>query len=298
MFAYYSDHIQVNLPEGHRFPIQKYALLRQELLQRNILLPSELISAPPASRDDLLLAHNRDYVDSVLQNKLSDKAIRQIGLPMDAWLVDRTLSSVGATIAAAEMALKEGCAGNLGGGTHHARAGEGAGFCIFNDLAVTVLRLRNNHRIKRVAIIDLDVHQGNGTAEILYGMGGVFLLSIHGEKNYPFRKVPSTMDIGLPDHTSDEVYLDALETGLKAVILFNPQVVLYQAGVDLLGTDQLGRLSLTLDGLAKRDTRILDSFHRLGVPIILTMGGGYSNPIELTVNGHVQTYAIAKGYYP
>ncbi len=297
MKVFYSDHYPVSLPPGHRFPIIKYTLTRQMLLQEGVLAPDEFYPAQPASREQLTLAHTTEYLDALLTGQIDTRLTRQIGLPWSEALVQRSLASVGGSLAAAEEALRSGIAGNLGGGTHHALASEGMGFCVFNDLAVVTLNLLKNRHIERIAIVDLDVHQGNGTAAILGNLPQVFLLSLHGEKNYPFRKVPSTLDIGLPDGTSDADYLAALERGLKAVFAFRPQIVLYQAGVDVLAEDRLGRLNLTMAGVKARDYMVLSECFARGIPVVLVMGGGYATPIERTAQAHVQTYRVAKDIY-
>lgn len=298
LHVYHFDGTTLPLPAGHRFPQEKYPRLRQALLDQGVLHPRELIPAPPASRKDLLLAHTAGYVDSILDGTADDKMMRQIGLPWSAGLVQRSLVSVGGTIAAAGSALHDGIAGNLGGGTHHASAGEGAGFCVFNDIAVAFLKLRAEGRLERAAVVDLDVHQGNGTAAILGGRPDVFLLSIHGQKNYPFRKVPSTLDIDLPDGAGDDAYLSALRGALDSVLAFDPGLIFYQAGVDPLEADRLGRLSLSMDGLARRDRLVIETARDAEIPLALTMGGGYARPIDLTVQAHVQTYRILKSLWP
>ena len=297
MIVFYSDHYTVNLPSGHRFPIIKYTLTRQMLLQGGVLSPNELQPAQPASREQVTLAHTAEYLDALLCGQIDPRIMRQIGLPWSEALIQRSLASLGGSLAAAEVALRSGIAGNLGGGTHHALAGEGMGFCVFNDLAVVTLNLLKNQRVERIAIVDLDVHQGNGTAAILGGLPQVFLLSLHGEKNYPFRKIPSTLDIGLPDHTGDFEYLAALERGLEAVFAFRPQIVLYQAGVDVLAEDRLGRLNLTMAGVKERDRVVLSECYKRSIPVVLVMGGGYAVPIERTAQAHVQTYRVAKEIY-
>ncbi len=294
MLIFYSDHIKVPLPANHRFPISKYAMLHDALITEGIFAAEELVPASRASRAEILLAHTPDYYDSFVSGEVEPGIMREIGIPWSPELVQRTLYSVGGSIAAAKQSLVDGFSGNLAGGTHHAQADKGAGFCVFNDLAVVCLLLLKEKRVKRIAVIDLDVHQGNGTAAILSGDSRIFLFSMHAEKNYPYRKVPSTVDIGLPDQTDDETYLAALEQGLEHVIAFAPQIVLYQAGVDTLISDRLGRLSLTINGLARRDQMVLQTCSRSAIPVAMYMGGGYAQPIELTVQAHVQSYRIAR----
>jgi acetoin utilization deacetylase AcuC-like enzyme len=291
--VFYSDHYAIELPPNHRFPIEKYRLLREGLLEQEILAPGQLFQSPLASREVITLAHTSDYFDSIYSGNIDPRLMRQIGLPWSRELVRRSLASVGGAICAAEEALSKGFSGNLAGGTHHALAGEGQGFCVFNDLAVAALHLFQQGRIRKAAIIDLDVHQGNGTAAILGSHQDVFLFSMHGEKNYPFRKVPSTLDVGLPDNAGDTQYLFALQRALPAVIAFDPDIILYQAGVDPLQQDRLGRLSLSMAGLAERDYLVLSTCKQNDIPIALAMGGGYARPIQLTVDAHLQTYRIA-----
>ncbi|MCC6146444.1 MAG: histone deacetylase [Anaerolineaceae bacterium] len=297
MKVFYSDHFTVALPPGHRFPIKKYARLRQALLEEDVLSPAELFPSPLASRQQILRAHTADYYDAVAAGTLDTRIVRQTGLPWSPELFRRSLASVGGTLTAAYQALAAGFSGNLAGGTHHALAGEGMGYCVFNDLAVAVLDLLAADKLQRLAVIDLDVHQGNGTAAILNGRPEVFLLSLHGAKNYPYRRSPSTLDIDLPDCCGDEEYMDALEEGLEAVLAFDPQFVFYQAGVDPLNEDRLGRLSLSMEGLERRDRRVFEACHSRKIPLALVMGGGYAEPVELTVQAHVQTYRVAKQVY-
>jgi len=294
MQVFYSDHCTFPLPPGHRFPAEKYRLLREALLHRGVLAPYELHPADPVPLEVLALAHTRAYIQAVLDGHLPPQIERQIGLPWSPELARRSLLSVGGTWQAAQVALREGIGGNLAGGTHHALADQGMGFCIFNDVAVTALALLEAGWVQRLAIVDLDVHQGNGTAAILAARPEVFTLSLHGEKNYPFRKVPSTLDIGLPDHCDDETYLAALREALTAVLAFRPQMVLYLAGADPLAADRLGRLDLSLAGLEQRDHMVLETCAAHDIPIVLVMAGGYAKPIELTVEAHLQTYMLAR----
>jgi acetoin utilization deacetylase AcuC-like enzyme len=246
----------------------------------------------------VLWAHTPAYVQSVLEGTLERRIERQIGLRWSPALVQRTLAGVGGTLAAAHQALADGISGNLAGGTHHASAGEGAGFCVFNDLAVASLALLKAGRVRRLAVIDLDVHQGNGTAAILGARHEVFLFSLHCENNYPLRKVPSTLDIGLPDRTGDMDYLVALERGLAAVLTFRPGLVFFQAGVDVLAADKLGRLALTMEGLERRDRTVLSACKEACIPVVIVMGGGYAEPLNLTVQAHAQTYRVAREVFP
>ncbi len=294
MKAFYSDKFTVELPHGHRFPMGKYRLVRMGLLRAGILREEELFEPSLASKEEVMLAHTKDYVEGICKGTIDAKAMRRIGFPWSEALVMRSLISVGGAICAAREALRSGISGNLAGGTHHAHADAGEGYCVFNDIAVTILNLLAAGKIKRAAIVDLDVHQGNGNSSILGAHPEVFIFSMHGAKNYPFRKVPSTLDIELPDGAGDEEYLSLLINALPKVFQFQPEIIFYQAGVDALKEDSLGRLSLTQAGLAQRDRLVLSESRRNGIPISLALGGGYSIPIELTVAAHIQTYKVVK----
>lgn len=290
MKVFYSDRYTIPLPDGHRFPMEKYRLIRLALLKYGVLRDNELIEPDLPSFERLTLAHSPDYVAAVTNGALTDFQIRKIGFPYSEALVARSYATVGGALAAADEALRSGVSGNLAGGTHHAFADSGEGYCVFNDLAVVANYLLSIQKVKRIAIIDLDVHQGNGNAAILGGRSDIFIFSMHGAKNYPFRKVPSTIDIDLPDNTSDNDFLDALRDCLPKVFAFKPDMVLYQAGVDPLKEDVLGRLALTCEGLAERDRLVLKACKTHQIPISLALGGGYANPIDLTVEAHVGTY--------
>ena len=297
MKAFFSDEFALPLPPGHRFPMRKYGLVRQLATER---VPSlDLVAPQPASRETLLLAHTVAYVDDVFAGTLTPQAEREIGFPWSPAMVERSRRSVGATLGAAQVALDEGIAVNLAGGTHHAYADKGSGFCVFNDVAVTIRWL---HRERRriglpplaCAVVDLDVHQGNGTARILADDPDVFTLSLHGEKNFPFRKEAGDLDVGLPDGCDDVRYLAALDTALDTMLArFAPDVIFYLAGADPYAGDRLGRLDLSVAGLAARDRRILALAARLDVPITLMMAGGYGHVIEETCAIHAQTVALA-----
>lgn len=297
MKVYYSDHYTIPLPEGHRFPMSKYRFLREGLVSQKVLLPEELYPTKIASPAETNAAHSIEYIRKVMEGSLSKNEIRRIGFPWSQELVTRSFATVGGAISAAREALKTGFSGNLAGGTHHAFADYGEGFCVFNDQAVAANILRKEVLVKRIAIIDLDVHQGNGTASIFKEIDDVFVFSVHGEKNFPFLKIPSTLDIPLPDNTGDEEYLAMLELQLPLIKRFTPDIILYQAGVDALKEDRLGRLALTFDGLKKRDEMVLHFAKFNGIPISLAMGGGYAEPIELTVQAHINTYKAAREFF-
>lgn len=285
------------LPPNHRFPSRKYDQLRRRIVTEGVLAEAELIEAEPATRGDLLRAHTAEYVDAILGGAIDDKRMRRIGLPWSPELVARARSSVGAQLAAAEAALADGISGALSGGTHHARAAEGAGYCVFNDIAVTARALLDEGAVARVAVIDLDVHQGDGTAAILGDEPRAYLLSMHGANNFPFRKVPSTVDIELPDGTGDDDYLSALAAALPPLFAFAPDLVFYQAGVDPLAEDKLGRLALTLDGLMARDRLVLEACRAHRVPVTLSLGGGYAEPIERSVDAYLNTWRTVRAVF-
>ena len=249
--------------------------------------------APLATREIVELAHDSSYVEAFLSGTLSPQAVRRIGFPWSEGLVQRTLASVGGTLAATKEALANGWGGNLAGGTHHAFRAEGSGFCVFNDIAVAIEWVRANQAAGRAAVIDLDVHQGDGTAQMFQGRDDVLTLSIHCEVNFPFRKQQSKIDIPLSEGTGDEEYSRALEEVLPRVFAFKPEVVFYQAGSDPLYADALGKLQLSHAGLIARDRMVLEAAKQSGVPLVITMGGGYAKPIELTAQAHANTYRAA-----
>ena len=277
----------LTLPAGHRFPIGKY-LRVTEILRREH--PDLLQDAPRASWEDLGLVHDAAYLAAVRAGALDPAAVRRLGFPWSEALVSRSRRSTGGTLAALAWAFAHGAAGHMAGGTHHAFRDRGEGFCVFNDLAAAIAVARRDHGVHRVAVIDLDVHQGNGTAAIFAGDPDVFTLSLHGARNYPFRKESGSLDVGLPDGCDDGQYLGALDKALEEVPARRPELILYQAGVDGLAGDRLGRLSLTHAGLRRRDARVFALARRLGVPIVVTLGGGYGREIEATIEAHVSVY--------
>ena len=285
-----TDQYQITLPEGHKFPVLKYGLLRQ-LLENEALF--DVAQAPLAHLETVTLAHDPAYVEAFMAGKLEPAAIRRIGLPWSQVLVQRAFASVGGTISASLESLQHGWGATLGGGTHHAFRSEGAGFCVFNDIAVAIQFLRQRKLIHRAAVIDLDVHQGDGTAEIFQDDPDVFTFSIHCQSNFPFRKKRSRLDVALPDGVEDAEYLHQLRETLPAVFAFKPDIVFYQSGVDPLASDVLGRLSLTHPGLIHRDRIVFESARSYGAPFVLTSGGGYSRPIELSAEAHANTYRTA-----
>jgi acetoin utilization deacetylase AcuC-like enzyme len=288
---FYTDHLALPLPSQHKFPIQKYRLLREQL-ERDGYFVFE--PAPLAEIETIELVHERKYVDAFLNGTLTQAAIRKIGFPWSEGLVKRTLASVGSTLAATHEAVNTGWGGTLAGGTHHAFAGEGSGFCVFNDIAVAARWAQANTDLQRVAVIDLDVHQGDGTAHIFREDSSVLTLSLHCKANFPLRKQQSVMDVELEAGVGDEEYLRVLEQTLPRVWEFEPEIVYYQSGVDGLGSDRLGRLKLTHAGLRERDRMVMRGVRELSVPFVITIGGGYSEPIELTAEAHANTFRVAR----
>ncbi len=281
--AFAHDRFTYPLPDGHRFPLGRYRMLREAIEERGI---AEVIEAPAAADHDLLLAHDPVYLDRVVHGRLSDREQKAVGLPWSPELVERGRRSVGATIAAAHAALDDGTGINLGGGTHHAFADAGKGFCTFNDVVVATRRLRAEGRVQRVLIIDLDVHQGDGTHSMLAGAADpdTTCLSINGGANYPFRRVPGDVEEDLPDGTGDDAYLAALERLLPVALdRGRPEVCFYLAGADPYQHDRLGRLALTMQGLAARDAMVRDCLSLQGVPVCVLLAGGYGRRIEDTV---------------
>ena len=294
MRAYQSDQYSLPLPENHRFPMHKYQLLKEELIRNNILTASQIHAAPLIEVEDLYLAHDRDYVDHIINGTLDPKEQRKIGFPWSPTMPLRSRASVGGFMAASSYALEHGFAGNLSGGTHHAHRASGGGFCVFNDFAVATHVLKQRFKVTQLAIVDLDVHQGDGNSSMLQGTPGVFIFSMHGEKNYPFKKVNSDLDIALPNQCQDDEYLSKLSEALPKVFQTNPQIILYQAGVDPLFSDKLGHLALSFEGLKHRDRLVFEMCHEKGVPVAIAMGGGYAEPIEDSIRAHLNTYIVAK----
>jgi acetoin utilization deacetylase AcuC-like enzyme len=287
---YYCDHYEIPLPAGHKFPMAKYSMVRGRLARDGRL---ELIEAPLADPAGISLAHDPDYVRAILEGSVDTRMMRRIGFPWSRELVQRTLASVGGTLAAARHALSAGVAGNLAGGTHHAFRGEGSGFCVFNDLAVAIHTLRQEREVRRVAVVDLDVHQGDGTASIFADDPSVLTVSIHGANNFPFRKQSSRIDVSLPDGTEDDEYLRVLRDVLPRVWEFDPDLLLYQSGVDALREDRLGRLAMTHGGLIERDRMLFAEAKRRRTPAVITLGGGYADPVECTAEAHANTFRTA-----
>jgi acetoin utilization deacetylase AcuC-like enzyme len=293
--VFYSDHFDLNLPPGHRFPGTKYGMLRRKLLEERILDEASLAPSPFATTEEIGIAHDPDYVESVRTGTITALAMRRIGFPWSEHIWRRSQATMGGAVAAARSALQDGVSGQLAGGTHHAHFSFGAGYCVFNDFAIVAVTLLAEGRARRIAIIDLDVHQGDGNAAILGSRKDIFILSMHGAKNFPFQKEKSTLDVELPDGVKDGDYLRALSEHLFAVWAFRPDLVLYQAGVDPLKEDRLGRMALTHRGLLERDRLVLGGARARGIPVSIAIGGGYAQPIEASVEAHANTWLMANG---
>ena len=299
MKLYYSDHITLPLPDGHRFPMPKYMLLHRRVREAGLVPSENLREAPSASDEDILRVHLPEYWAKVVQGTLTEKETRRIGFPWSPGLVERTRRSVGGTIAACWSALEEGFAANLAGGTHHAYPDHGEGYCVLNDVAVAARTVQAGYLergavLPRVVVIDCDVHQGNGTAAIFSGDPSVFTFSIHGARNFPFHKEPSDLDIALPDGCDDSGFLDALRSGLDKVMRsFQADLAIYIAGADPYFDDRLGKLAMTKPGLLERDRLVFERCQDEGVPLAIVMGGGYARQVEDTVDIQFQTIQLA-----
>ncbi|WP_397391661.1 histone deacetylase [Polynucleobacter sp.] len=294
MKAFYTDHYVLPLPPGHRFPMEKYSQLRDLVTN---LEGVELVEAPAATDTQILYAHDPQYLIKVISGSLSPKEQQDIGFPWSELMVERSRRSAGATVAAAKAALNEGLAANLAGGTHHAYRNMGSGFCVFNDSAIAARVLQKEIYPKlKVAIVDLDVHQGNGTASILQNDASIFTLSIHGENNFPFTKEQSDLDIGLPNGCEDGDYLSALNQGLEILNRFKPDFIIYLAGADPYEGDRLGKLSISKDGMRQRDETVFQYGLVHQIPIAFSMAGGYGREIQSTVDIHFQTIQTALRY--
>jgi acetoin utilization deacetylase AcuC-like enzyme len=291
---FFPDTPDLPLPAGHRFPRGKYRLLRDKIEREGILAGASLEPSPVAGLDDLLRAHDPAFVAAALAGELTAAAQRKIGFPWSETFVQRARTVTGGALAAARAALETGLSGQLAGGTHHAHRDHGSGFCLFNDLAVASLALLAEGRVRRIAIVDLDVHQGDGNAAILSGHPAMFVLSVHGANNFPFSKARSDLDVALPDGTGDAEYLAELGPALEQVEAFRPDLILYLSGADPLASDTLGRLDLSFAGLVERDQRVFEMARRLGVPVSIAIGGGYAEPISDSIAAYANTFRVAR----
>ena len=285
------------LPEGHRFPVAKYQLVRDRVIADGIVAEAQVHEPHRASREHLLLVHTAEYVDRFSSGSLAPDELRRLGFPWSPQLVERSHRAVGGTIEAAQAALDHGIAMNLAGGTHHAFADRGEGFCVFNDVGVAIRALQRAGRVARAVVIDLDVHQGNGTHALFAGDRDVFTFSMHGARNYPFHKVPGTLDVELEDGTGDDRYLERLAGVLPGVLAAaRADIAIYLAGADPHEHDRLGRLKLTFDGLARRDAMVIGACAEIGLPVAITIAGGYGHDVQDTVQAHVNTVRVAASY--
>jgi acetoin utilization deacetylase AcuC-like enzyme len=290
MKVFYSDHFVLPLPEGHRFPMVKYSLLRERVAGDGICGPGELRTPRAVTEEEILRAHAPGYLERVVSGTLTEKEVRRIGFPWSERMVERSRRASGGTLGACLAALEEGFAANLAGGTHHAFSDKGEGYCVFNDSAIAARAVQAAGLVERVVVIDTDVHQGNGTAKILHRDPTVFTFSIHGAKNFPFNKEESDLDVPVPDGADDTEFLAALTEGLEAALdAADAELAIYLAGADPFEGDRLGRLCVTKLGLAERDQIVLETCKERGIPVAVTMAGGYAREVEDTVDVHFQS---------
>jgi acetoin utilization deacetylase AcuC-like enzyme len=289
---------QLPLPVKHRFPMEKYDLLPRQLMHEGTCTPEDFFTPTALDRATIERIHHSEYIDKLLALDLDKKEARKIGFPLSKQLIDREIIIAGGTIQGALKALEHGIAMNIAGGTHHAFKAHGEAFCLFNDQAIAAQYLLDQELVDTILIVDLDVHQGNGTAEIFESNSKVFTFSMHGEKNYPFHKQKSDLDIALEDGCSDEVFLNILEETLPRLIAQNqPDFIFYLCGVDVLETDKLGRLGMSIAGCKQRDTYVLELCKKQGIPVQCSMGGGYSKDIKIILEAHANTFRTAKNIF-
>ena len=294
MQVFYTPRYYADIGPGHVFPIRKFELVRDKLLTEGTLEPAEIVEPSPAPLEDVLLVHTTDYVSRLCSGNLTPKEIRRLGLPWSESLVRRSFYAVGGTLAATRASLAAGYSSNLAGGTHHSFSDRGEGFCVLNDVAIAIRAMRARELFQRAAIVDCDVHQGNGTATIFAGDDDTFTLSVHGANNYPLFKAESTLDVELADGTSDTEYLDTLAKHLPSLFAADPEIVFYLAGADPYKEDKLGRLALSIDGLRERDAYVLRECYEREVPIVTVMSGGYGKDINDTIEIHCNTIRMVK----
>jgi acetoin utilization deacetylase AcuC-like enzyme len=293
----YHPGYQVPLPAGHPFPISKYPLLAQQLLAEGVLVDADIIEPEAIDIETLQLVHRTEYLDKLQSSRLSTAEQRRLGLPWSEALWQRSRLASAGTLLAARAALSDGMAGNLAGGTHHAFADHGEGFCVLNDVAVAISKLRTEGTVERAAVIDLDVHQGNGTAAIFENVEEVFTFSMHGERNYPLAKMRSTLDVPLRDGVGDAEYLDTLQRNLPAVLeRSKPDIAFYLAGVDVAAGDRYGKLALTEEGIRCRERMVIDAVRTRGVPLVIVLAGGYATTRARTAELHAHAFREAAAY--
>lgn len=294
VYISFSDAWLYKLPDGHRFPISKYELLKDQLLYEGSIRKEQLVDPGLCDEETIQLVHAKEYWQSLSSLTLGTKEIRKIGLPINEVSVNRARNTVAGTVLAAKNALAHGTGLNIGGGTHHAFEGWGEGFCILNDIAIASRYLLDINLARKILIVDLDVHQGNGTAAIFEGDNRVFTFSMHGKDNYPLKKEQSDLDIHLSSHTDDDTYLRILEPNLSSIIgKSKPDIIFYQAGVDVLEVDLLGKLALTKTGCRQRDEMVIQKCYNLQIPIVITTGGGYAAKLSDIVDAHANTFRTA-----
>ncbi|MCO5134981.1 MAG: histone deacetylase [Phyllobacteriaceae bacterium] len=290
---------QADLSPGHRFPMDKYGLIAKFLVEDGLIAPGEFIVPEPIEFDQAVLAHDADYVRQVFTASVDGRIAREIGFDISPAVAMRARLSSGASLLAGKLALERGIATSTAGGSHHARRAQGAGFCVFNDVGIAAANLLSAGEAKRILVFDCDVHQGDGTADIFRSEERVTTVSIHSEKNYPVRKVASTLDIGLPDDVGDDAYLEVLQDALSQAIAFGaPDLVFYNAGVDPHEDDRLGRLALSSEGLARRDRTVIGFFRRHGIPVACVQGGGYSSDAAEAARRHTIIHHVAAEFAP
>ena len=294
----YDPIYQLPLPEGHRFPMEKYDLLPRQLVHEGTCTEDDFFVPNKVALSVLERVHTTLYLENLLNGKLNSKEIRKIGFPLSKTLIEREQIIAGGTVEGALKALKNGIAMNIAGGTHHAFSDHGEAFCLLNDQAIAAQYLLDHTSVEKILIIDLDVHQGNGTAEIFRHNPQVFTFSMHGAKNYPFHKEHSDLDIALDDHTPDVIYLDQLKQHLPLLLEeFQPDFIFYLCGVDVVATDKLGRLGMSIEGCKTRDQLVLSFCKEKAIPVQCSMGGGYSKDIKIILEAHANTFRVAKNIY-
>ncbi len=298
MYVAWNEHYAHELPSGHRFPMEKYNLLPQQLLYEGTIAKENLFGPEMATFQDVVKVHDNEYIQKLENLSLSRKEERATGFPLSKKLVEREYFITGGTIQCVDFALEHGAAGNIAGGTHHAYRDRGEGFCLFNDIAVGSIYALEKGSVNKILVIDLDVHQGNGTAKIFESDPRVFTFSLHGAKNYPMHKEKSDLDVGLEDGTNDSAYLEVLKENLEDLLpRVKPDLVFFQSGVDILSSDKLGRLGVTIAGCKERDRMVFEMCYKNNIPVIFNMGGGYSEKIADIVEAHANTYRTARGIF-
>lgn len=291
----WADSYVLPLPATHRFPMSKYEVLPQQLLHEGTIRSANVFHPKPISREWIVRTHNESYWNRLNNLELTPKEIRRTGFPLTSSVIDREVTIMQGTLECTDFALQHGIAMNIAGGTHHAFTDKGEGFCLLNDIAIAANYLLSQGLVRQILVVDLDVHQGNGTAQIFKGDPRVFTFSMHGANNYPMIKENSDLDIGLPDFTDDNFYLRMLDSNLKNLLdQVEPDFIFFQSGVDILATDRLGRLSISREGCKQRDRIVLEAAHKNKIPIVASMGGGYSRDFRDIIEAHANTYRLAQ----